>query len=142
VAARDNTDTNPASIGVPIYNLAGQLVATSNADLWDETLENAIYYDQHGNQPPPGNQVVWTGTQPAGIPDEPLGTAFPSWGQGNFATRDWVFSSYGTYMSDRTFLFYGMSGVLTAVPEPSTIALAALGAIAALAARMRRRGLR
>src|SRR5476649_2165204 len=32
VNARDNTDTNPTSMGVPIYNLDGELVATSNAD--------------------------------------------------------------------------------------------------------------
>jgi hypothetical protein len=142
VAARDNTDTNPASMGVPIYNLAGQLVATSNADLWDDSIANDIYYNQHGNSPPPGNLAVWTGTQPAGIADEPLGIDFPSWGQGNFTTRDWIFSSYGTYGAEREFLLYGMSGVLTVVPEPGTITLFALGAVAALALRMRRRGLR
>lgn len=141
VSARDNTGTNPASVGVPIYNLAGQLVATSNADLWDGTIANAIFYDQHGVAPPPGNLVVWTGTQPAGIPDEPLGIDFPSWGQGNFATRDWVFSSYGTYGAEREFLLYGMSGVLTApVPEPGTLALCAIGGITALAIGGRRRG--
>jgi hypothetical protein len=132
VDARDNTNTNPASLGVPIYNLDGQLVATSNVDLWDGTIANAILYDQNGDQPPPGNQVVWTGTQPAGIAAEPLGIAFPSWGEGNYATRDWVFSSYGTYGADRNFLFYGISGVLTAVPEPSTLALAAFGGLALL----------
>ena len=139
VNARDNTNTNPTSIGVPIYNLAGQLVATSNADLWDGTIVNPIYYDQHGAPPPPGDQVVWTGTQPAGIADKPLGTAFPSWGEGDYATRDWVFSSYGTYAADRTYLFYGISGVLAAVPEPSTLALAVLGALALLQVNRRRR---
>src|SRR5580704_3029880 len=38
VAARDNTNTNPMSVGFPIYNLAGQLVANSNPDLWGGNL--------------------------------------------------------------------------------------------------------
>lgn len=140
IDARDNTGTNPSSsMGVPIYNLDGELVASSNADLWDQMIANPIMYDQHGAPPPQGNQLVWTGTEPSGIADEPVGTNFPSWGQGDLTGRDWVFSSYGTYGAEREFLLYGMSGVLTVVPEPSTVALAALGAIAALAMQLRRR---
>ena len=45
VAARDNTNTNPVSVGLPIYNLAGQLVANSNPDLWDGHLSASISYD-------------------------------------------------------------------------------------------------
>jgi hypothetical protein len=139
VDARDNTGTNPASMGVPIYNMVGQLIATSNADLWDGTIAHAIFFNQHGQPPPPGQQVVWTGTQPAGIAENPLGMAFPAWGEGDYADNEWVFASYGTYGSEREFLFYGLSGVLTVVPEPSTIVPAALGAAAALAIWITRR---
>jgi len=139
VDARDNTGTNPASMGVPIYNLAGQLVATSNADLWDGSIANAIFYNQHGEPPPPGLQIVWTGTRTTGIADHPMGTEFPSWGEGDYSDNEWVFASYGSYGSEREFLLYGMSGVLTVVPEPATIVPAALAAAAALALYMKRR---
>lgn len=77
VAARDNTNTNPTSVDVPIYNLAGQLIATSNADLWGGNLSASISYDEHGAPPLPGYTQVWTGTGSTGIPDDPtdpLGT--------------------------------------------------------------------
>ena len=46
VDARDNTGTNPASTGVPIYLLDGStVIANSNADLWDGNLLNPLNVD-------------------------------------------------------------------------------------------------
>ncbi|GBL15778.1 hypothetical protein MTo_03094 [Microcystis aeruginosa NIES-1211] len=42
VAARDNTGTNPSSLGVPIYLIDGNRVADNNADLWDGSIQTAI----------------------------------------------------------------------------------------------------
>jgi hypothetical protein len=139
VAARDNTDTSPTSVSVPIYNLEGELVATSNDDLWDGTILTPIDYDQHGLPPAPGTKLVWTGSELNGTPNEPLGTDFPFWGQATLADFNWISSSHGTYMPDKLFALYGVSGVLTVVPEPGSKALAAAGAVAALIAGLRRR---
>lgn len=43
INARDNTTTNPfVSAGVPIFRLDGNLVAASNADLWDGAVSVPI----------------------------------------------------------------------------------------------------
>ena len=45
IDARDNTDSNPGvSVGVPLFNLADELLADDNADLWDGTLTAAVGY--------------------------------------------------------------------------------------------------
>jgi hypothetical protein len=56
INARDRLD-----IEGPIYNMAGQLVATDAADLWDGTVANPINYDEFGN-PVPMFTKVWTGS--------------------------------------------------------------------------------
>ncbi len=48
-----------ATILGPVYNTAGELLATGRADFFDGTLEHAIGYDQYG-QPVSGE--VWTGS--------------------------------------------------------------------------------
>jgi len=142
VAARDNTGTNPMTMGVPIYNLAGELIATSNADLWDGTIATHIYYDQHGEEPRPGFEEVWTGTGWNGMSptaNDPLGTAAPGWGESNLSSSHWIHSSQGSYNSDGIHTFYGISGVLTAIPEPGTIILGLLGGISLFVMRRRLR---
>lgn len=114
VAARDNTNTNPTSVDVPIYNLAGQLIATSNADLWGGNLSASISYDEHGAPPLPGYTQVWTGTGSTGIPDDPtdpLGASSPVWGDTKSATSNWTDAGY--YMAPEHHTLYAMSGVLT-----------------------------
>lgn len=66
VDARDNTGTNPdTSVGVPIYNLQGQLNAANNSDLWDGSLLNPIRFNQVGlvNDAP----EVFTGSDSNGV---------------------------------------------------------------------------
>ena len=49
----NNTGTNPdVSVGVPIYQTNGDRVAANNADLWDGTIETAIWYDGNGDHLP------------------------------------------------------------------------------------------
>jgi hypothetical protein len=131
-SAIENTGTNPAVMGQPIYNLAGSLLATSNADLWDGALSSPVMFDEHGAAPHPGHQEVWTGTElngAAGDPDEVLGSATPSWGLSDSATS-WIYAGHGTYPASGEHTFYAISGVLTVpAPEPSTAALTLLGCL-------------
>ena len=118
VAARDNTNTNPSSVGLPIYSLAGQLIATSNSALWDGSLSSSISYDEHGASPLPGYTQVWTGTGSAGVPDDstdPLGTSWPVWGTTKSATSDWI-DTGGYYAAPGNHTLYAISGPLTVVP--------------------------
>jgi hypothetical protein len=118
VAARDNTNTNPVTVGLPIYNLAGQLIATSNADLWEGNLSASISYDEHGAPPLPGYTEVWTGTGSTGIPDDPtdpLGASWPVWGSTKSATSDWI-DTGGYYPASGNHTLYAISGPLTVVP--------------------------
>jgi hypothetical protein len=71
VIARTNTQTDPAKDGngVPIYNLAGTIVANDNSDLWDGTIQNPIDMTELGTGPPDlggGNFLVWTGSTSSG----------------------------------------------------------------------------
>jgi hypothetical protein len=71
VSAKSNTKTDPAAdgAGVPIYNLAGALVANDNSDLWDGTIQNPIDMTELGTSPPDlggDKHLVWTGTTSSG----------------------------------------------------------------------------
>jgi hypothetical protein len=147
--ALENTGTSPEqSVGVPVYNLEGELVAMSNADLWDGTLSADLLCDEHGGYPPAGyTTAIWTGTIWNGEPPDndvnnvfPLGTSSPAWGQSNLKSDYWIYSSHGSYMASKEMPFYAISGILTAVPEPSSLALAAAAfcSIAAISIRRRR----
>ena len=117
-AARDNTNTNPSAIGLPIYNLAGQLIATSNADLWGGSIASPIAYDENGVPPIPGYTEVWTGTGSTGVPDDPsdpLGTAMPAWGDTKSAMSIWI-DTGGYYLAAGYHTLYAISGPLTVVP--------------------------
>jgi len=132
VAARDNTNTNPASAGAPIYNMAGQLLATSNADLWDGSLSALLTYNETGAVAAPGFTEAWTGTGSAGMPtgsSDPLGTAAPVWGDSQSAMI-WVYAQQGEYLAPAHHTLYGISGMLTVSPEPSSLVLASLAGVA------------
>ena len=71
VSAKSNTKTDPAAdgAGVPVYNLAGALVATNYADLWDGTIQNPIDMTELGTSPPDqggDKHLVWTGATSSG----------------------------------------------------------------------------
>lgn len=135
--ARDNTSTNPhASVGLPIYSVGGELVATSNSDLWDGTIAHAIGYGEAGSLI--GLVSVWTGTGSDGTTSSPLGafTGLSTFGVDFVTDGRWIGLGNGT--QDSSIPLYAISGVLTATPEPSTMVLACL-AVAGLAVTSLRR---
>jgi hypothetical protein len=133
-----HTDTNPAiSAGVPIYNLAGQLVASGNADLWDGTLAHGIATDQSGNLV---NQKVFTGTAADGtaLAGFELGsnTSRVQYGQADLANSGWTSIDWGGSLAG--LHLYGISDPITVVPEPSTwLLVASAGWVAGVRRRRR-----
>lgn len=135
IAARDNTNTNPnAAVGMPIYRLNGDLVASSNSDLWDNTLQSDIDFNEFGVRL---DTTVWTGTDPNGSQsDLTLGNASTysriGWSDGGEIA--WINTI--TYDPPQRWLFslYGMSDILTVpqVPEPGGLALATIGFVTLL----------
>ncbi|CCI36017.1 PEP-CTERM sorting domain-containing protein [Microcystis aeruginosa] len=135
VNARDNTGTNPSSLGVPIYLIDGNRVANNNTDLWDGSIQNFINRTQSDTVL---NGRVWTGTTGSGIavfnptftPGQfSLGGANPFGaivnGQSN-STSLWVNDNITAGINESLPL-YGISSVLTvptpavSVPEPSSL---------------------
>lgn len=127
--ARDNTGTNPyVEPDVPIYNLAGQLIANDNYDLWDGELLNPILYTELGTAS--SAQFVWTGTMPDGSVGLPLGDAWGLATVGNPHFADPVWIDFMPQHTDELNALYGISGPLTApVPLPSAILLFGTGLI-------------
>ncbi len=134
VDARDNTGTTPnGGAGVPIYLLDGSLLAINNDDLWDGSIRVPLAVDERGSRT--SADVVRTGTLRDGRrhPSWVLGTYVPIVGWSHRNDRTWVSSSPGPTASTASRL-YGMSDVITVIPEPETALLVGLG-LAGLAAR-------
>ncbi|MFN6307702.1 MAG: PEP-CTERM sorting domain-containing protein [Microcystis sp.] len=131
VNARDNTGTNPSSLGVPIYLIDGNRVANNNTDLWDSSIIRSINVTQSGATTPTAGAVVWTGTNQSGVvspsPTDTNGlggtTGFAVTGITNLTTANWI--SNNTTNRTNTRRLYGMSSVLKVpvleIPEPSSL---------------------
>lgn len=142
-AARDNTATHPGvSPDAPIYDLAGNLIANNNADLWDGSLATAIRRTEavvivNG-------ATVWTGSAIDGTPSQiaggTLGGGTPVVGIDSNGNGGWLLFDLPAG-STRSAL-YAMSAPLTVVPEPGSIVLAGLAAVGLAVASVRRRRLR
>lgn len=153
VDARDNTSTNPTvATGVPIYLIDGNRVADDNADLWDgthigepnviqhvinhtelDTVENAFYT---------GTGTVYDGTiHPTGG----LGSSntYRAQGYSGYDIGGWIYSSdhFGHTVPIHMFAISDVLTVqpLTAIPEPSTLSLMAIGLTVLIGRRSRRR---
>ena len=135
IDARDNTGTNPAvSVGVPVYRLDGQLVAESNIDLWDDTINVPILVSEFGTALT--QTFVWTGTNSDGTAapnDLFLGIPgdFAVTGQSSDPYAPWI-TAAGDQLGTK-FPLYAVSGILTVVPEPSTAVLTAIALMALVA---------
>jgi hypothetical protein len=108
----------PVYPGVPIYNTAGQFVADGSV-FYSGTHQSPILYDQNGDAK---LTAVWTGITPDGMESafSPLGGAMASGVYGLSQSQGPGWSSQGTYANMvHEMSFYGLSDVLTAVPEPS-----------------------
>lgn len=125
VNAQTNTFTGLSDASAPIYNTAGQLVVSSNADLWGGTLLAPMQYDQYGVL---AQSIVWTGTDTtgAGYPNRTLGN--PS-GQSeiglSYETNGYWVANNAPPSQSYVYRLYGLSPVLTvpiaAVPEPTSL---------------------
>lgn len=144
VAARDNTGTNPATTGVPVFRGDGQMLAANNADLWDGTLRVPLSIMQSGLQAPFGVLPFFpfTGTTQQGQTDviRPLGSIQNGVNQGNWTDGNgWIVTTAGPPSAQAPF--FAVSGVLTvqAVPEPCSLVL--LGTLTSIwsFAKLRRR---
>ena len=149
VSAIKNTGTDPVRIGVPIFNLAGEMTASNYQDLWgannnpgtspsiDVTETGSIY---HG--------LVWSGTTStgtvAGAGGSALGnvTVLPIDHKANVGISSIGPSSSSSWIStvqsildykplDNVYPIYAISGVITVVPEANTMVLLGSGMIAA-----------
>jgi hypothetical protein len=145
IDARDNTGTNPnTSAGVPIYNLDGLFVAANNADLWDGTLVNPINVSELGTEPPLtlNDRQTWTGTRGDGTGDPGFllsgGSGQAASGRWSITANDWWVRVTTNQQNSREFSVYGISGQLTAVPEPSATMLLLTGGIFLFGGRRRR----
>jgi hypothetical protein len=141
IAARDNTGTNPSANGVPVYELADHLIASTNADLWDGAILHPIDRSEQGY--PFFNILVWTGSDAFGLgsPGRELGVPFVALilGKNSFATTtSWMFAASNGGLDQRPL--YAMSGVLTvpSVPEPGTLTLAGLASAGLVLSSLRR----
>ena len=135
--------------GVPVYLASGtQVTSSDNASgLWSGSLTNSISQDLHGNYL---SGYVWTGTMMSGaaFAQFELGGPPPYVPVTGYNTKitdgQWV-DQYGIgWDASGTLPMYGISQVLTvtsavAVPEPSTLWMAASGICAGVAYRWNRR---
>ncbi len=158
-ASGDRIAKNIISGGDPIYNTAGLKVANSGSAMLAAnpaatvSLLNAIGYDQNGTTASEG--YVWTGSSSTGDPaitgadlrvgSKASGSAPGTTRLGASNATDETWLSFAQVPQNIGIPFvarvYAVSGVLTAVPEPSTIALWSIcaGAVGLVAWRKRRK---
>ena len=114
--ANTNTLTRTTDPSVPIYNLAGVLVASGNADLWNASIGNPINRNELGALVANGT-VIQTGAQPdggnrqrqLGYPQQG-GTAVSA-GNVGLLTGGWI--DTGSSVISGVTPMYAMSNILT-----------------------------
>ena len=134
IDARTNTSTDPTpagDTGVPIFLLSDAKIADNYDDLWDSSLDNALYATESGVFPT-GTFRVWTGTQTDGQASaNPLGASSVTAGLDLNMNGGWI--SWWTRPSTHSYHLYAMSPTLTVptnvVPEPSSVVIWAIGAV-------------
>lgn len=139
IASTATADANTnAVVSGPVFNMNGDLVASSYTDFWDgtHTLGVGIDFDQNGNS---RNYNVWTGsnTNGTGYSGATLGSASVRWGESTFSSAGWI--SHGTTSATTLYSIYTLSEVLTApVPVPAALWLFGSGLLGLIAAAKRK----
>ena len=109
--------------GVDVYNMNSDVVATDSASMLSG-LSNAIRYQADGSDA--GLVLVWTGSTPSGAADTGLTLGDASGvsrvGFSDSLSTNWLSSSSTLSQSTKTYV-YAISDVITAVPEPTSIAI-------------------
>ena len=117
----------------PIYNLAGEFIASGSADLFDGSISNPINYDQYGlgcvadgvNE----YCTTWTGSDQFGNTNSGLGGSYPATiGNSPAIDSSWILAgSNGEAKLNHLYAILDPTTPLTvpaaAVPEPGTISL-------------------
>jgi hypothetical protein len=125
---------NVGQTTTPVYLPDGTLVTTSttSAGLWSGSLLHRIDEDISGMGLHTGSTGVWTGTNTNGSKSaNPLGNFFGV-ETGNTLSTNGTWVNNGAFSSTTSGVFhmYGISQVLTAVPEPSSFVMAGTAIIA------------
>jgi len=138
VDARDNTGTNDSAgdPSVPIYRVDGVRIANSNADLWDGAILAPIAVWE--TDFPYAGEYAWTGTASNGVRSSELGGSVTTTVGATFIHTFSGWINAGTFDTPEfNRRLYAMSGVLTVVPEPSTLLFSVLAIAAGLVVRRR-----
>jgi hypothetical protein len=116
---------------LPVYNTDGILVASGTTGLYTSpgALLAPIFFTQDGTAK---QTNVWTGSGGLGAALDPMGTPDPGFGSSGASNLDWIHNSAVTTATQLSL--YALSGPIT-VPEPTTLTLSTLGAIALLIRR-------
>ena len=121
VDARDN-----ALVSAPVYMFDGTRIADGFDDLWDGTLLAAINRSELNDVL--ADVSVWTGSGSDGFEREAFGEgATVAFGNTNRTNGQWMRN--GFIVRNNELPLYALSAELTAVPEPSSIALVVIAAI-------------
>ena len=141
IDARDNTLTNPnVSVGDPIYRLDNTRIANDNADLWDGIIIVPLLIGEQGLPVSHPTDAVWTGTEITGIAQGLSEFGAASGVTNGFYPKEGPFwMEADIELFDTPLPLYAMSGPLTVILEPSSIALAAFGFLALAAWGWRRK---
>jgi len=128
VNARTNAGLSFTTSSPPIYNLAGELVANHNVDLWDGSIGSTINITQSGAVSL--DERTWTGTDDDGTTMSlaALGYAggFSMMGDTEGLTAGWIRRTSDPQSFSHPM--YAISGELTVVPEPTMLSLLLLTA--------------
>jgi hypothetical protein len=130
-----NAIDNIGQTNTPVYLNDGQTLVTTSTTatgLWSGSLLHAINKDVSGVLRQ--NLVIFTGTTTAGVHSgNPLGGSLfgsVTIGASSYSNGQWV--DTGTWPTLSSENMYGISEVLTVIPEPSTLWTALAGSCAAV----------
>ena len=141
-AAVDARDHIGGVFNTPVYRLNGVRLANDSADLWDGSLLSPVRNDDLGHD---HNYPIWTGSNSNGTASSnPLGSATATFGYSDYTNAQWidfgsVIPSVGTAPNTDLRSIYGISSLLTLVPEPRTWTMLVAGAFLLCATRARAR---